>query len=799
MKTLIRNFFYTFRKFFLANVLNIIGLGIAFTAFYVIMAQVIYDYGYNRSVKDSDKIYRVTFTFSDPEYRTFGSTMPRPLGENIVKSSPHITAYGMREASNAECTLKVGENTFKVGYRNGIKDYVSVYQPDMLSGTAASLGESDSHILISESQALRFFGTIDALNKNLQLVLNSGKIRDLVVTGIFRDYPKNSSFHDVVFRTNDENADSWNNWNYTLYIRIDDNSNLEQVRGELHNSILTGLGKRNGDDGKEADAELMQQSPLNDVDVQLTSLNDEHFMTGTREKTVSHSSIYMLVCFSLLIVFIAAVNFMNFFLAETPMRLRSINTQKVLGATAAQLRGGLLAEAVMISLLSFLLSLLLVTVTADMGVQQLVQATLGLGSNAGLLAGLLGVSVLVGLLAGLYPSHYVTSFPPALVLKGSFGLSPRGKVLRTTLVAVQFVISFILVLFIGIMLMQSRYIYTSDYGYDRDRLIVADGTPETVKSSAAVKNRLRSIGGVECVSFSYQTVNTAGNNLMRFSRGSGDRRMEYDALFGDNDYPAVMGLKITEGRTFNETDRDVVIFNEATRKKFPFVEHTGSYTADSLMVVGFCGNFRYKSFRTDDLDEPLALILIGDGNKQYSLTLDCINVRVATGADMRAVRSEIQSALEEFAPNHDFNVRFMDQVLEQTYKSDTLFIKQVLLLSLLAVAISVIGVFGLTMFESEYRRKEIGIRKVLGSTTAQIVQMLCRRYALILVTCFAIAAPAGYITGTRWLESFAVKTQITPLLFVAAFALIAVITFATVALQSWKTANANPVESIRTE
>ena len=785
MKTIVRNFTYTFRKFFLANVLNIIGLGIAFTAFYVIMAQVMYDYGYDRSIKDSDKIYLVTFSFSDPEYRAFGYTMPRPMGENIVKSSPHILAYGLRSFSDPY-TLKVGDNEFKVSREDGIKDYVSIYQPDMLSGTTESLAADEHNILISQSQAMRFFGTTDALNKNVRRVTNSGRTVDLVVTGIYRDYPENSSFHDVVFTTSDSDDGAWNNWNYKLYIRIDDNSNLEQVRGELQKAIVAALTPQYGE-GMNVDNT-----------VQLTSLNDEHFMTNTETREVSHSSIYMLVCFSLLIVFIAAVNFMNFFLAETPMRLRSINTQKVLGATAAQLRGGLLVEAVIISLLAFLLSLLLVVVSADMGVQQLVKATLGFGSNTGLIAVLLGVSIVVGLLAGAYPSHYVTSFPPALVLKGSFGLSPRGKVLRTSLVALQFVISFALVLFIGIMLLQSRYIYTSDYGYDKDQLIVADGTPEAVKSSAAVKDRLKSISGVECVSFSYQTVNT-GNDIMRFARGGGERRMEYDVLWGDCDYPAVMGLTMAEGRTFTNTDHDAVIYNEATRTKYPSMEQVGSYSEDSLLVVGFCKNFRYKSFRTEDLDEPLAIMLISGNNTQYHQTLDCINVRVSAGADMRAVRSEVQRALEEFTPNHDFNVRFMDQVLEQTYKDDTLFIKQVLLLSLLAVAISIIGVFGLTMFESEYRRKEIGIRKVLGSTTVQIVQMLCRRYTLILVVCFAIAAPAGYIIGTRWLQSFAVKTQISPLLFVAAFVLIAVITFVTVALQSWKTANANPVESIRTE
>ncbi len=785
MRTIVKNLIYTVRKFFLANVLNIMGLSVAFAAFYVIMAQVNYDYGYDRSVKDSDRIYLVTFTLSDPEYRAFGYTMPRPLGENIVKTSPHIVAFGLRD-NEPDITLRVGENEFKTKSVNGIRDYVSMFQPDMLSGTAASLGESDNNVLISKSQALRFFGTVDALNKNLQQVRNSGKTKELVVTGVFRDYPENSSFHDAMFTTCNDDADQWNNWNYSLYIRLDDNSNLEQVRGELQKGIATALGKKYGD---EMSAENT---------VQLTSLNDMHFMTSTRSREISHSSIYMLVCFSLLIVFVAAVNFMNFFLAETPMRLRSINTQKVLGATATQLRGGLLAEAVMISLLSFLLSLLLVTVAADMGVQQLVQATLGLGSNIGLTATLLGVSVLVGLLAGSYPSRYVTSFPPALVLKGSFGLSPRGKVLRTALVSVQFVISFILVLFIGIMFLQSRYIYTSDYGYDKDQLIVADGTPETVKSSAAVKDRLRSISGVDGASFSYQTVNSM-DGIMRFARGEGEKRMEYDVLWGDNDYPSVMGLTITAGRTFTNTDHDAIIFNEAAHTKYPFVEQIGSYTGDSLLVTGFCANFRYKSFRTEDLDEPLAIILVTDANSYYRQTLDCINVRVAAGTDMRAVRGEIQRVLEEFTPNHDFNVRFMDDVLEQAYKSDTLFIKQVLLLSLLAVAISVVGVFGLTMFESEYRRKEIGIRKVLGSTTTQIVQMLCRRYAFILVACFAVAAPAGYIIGTRWLESFAVKTQITPLLFAASFVLIAAITFATVTLQSWKTANSNPVDSIRTE
>ena len=181
---------------------------------------------------------------------------------------------------------------------------------------------------------------------------------------------------------------------------------------------------------------------------------------------------YLLFSVSFLIVIIAAINYMNFSLAETPMRIRSINTQKVLGAHTLALRSHLLAESVVISIGSFLLSLLLISVLRPHGLQELVAASLDLTRHPALLAGGFGISLLMGVLAGLYPSYYVTSFPPALALKGSFGLSPKGRALRTSLVCFQFAVSFALIISIGIMYAQSRYIRTSDYGYDKDELLV---------------------------------------------------------------------------------------------------------------------------------------------------------------------------------------------------------------------------------------------------------------------------------------------------------------------------------------
>lgn len=781
MRTILKNLFYTFRRFFAANVLNIVGLALAFAAFYVIIAQVGYDYGYNRSIKDSGKVYCVTIGFDIPEMRNYGQTLPRPLAENMAKSSPHIIGYGLIGYSMTT-TYKVDDKEFSLKMESGIRDYVSVFEPEMLSGTSQSLAESTSNVLISDSMAKRLFGTTDAVGKDIMQPLFDEQNLRLTVSGVYRDYPDNNFLHDVMFFNTNDNENSLNNWNYNLYIRIDDNANIAQIKEDMFKAIANTYN---------------DDEDVSNVHVYMVSLNDLHFYQGEAEN-VQHSTAYMLICFSVLIVLIATINFMNFFLAETPMRLRSINTQKVLGATASRLRGGLLAEAVLISIVAFLLSLLVVVATADMGVQQLVQARLSLGSNVGLIVLLLVISIVVGLLAGAYPSYYVTSFPPALVLKGSFGLSPRGKTLRTLLVGVQFVISFVLVVFVGIMYMQSRYIFTSDYGYDKDQLIVATATPEVYKSRDAVCSELEAISGVEKASFSYQVINS-GTNVQGWGRSYGTEHIEFRVLMGDQNYPDVLGLEITDGRGFNATDRNGCIMNEAARTNYPFLE-IGGYIegSDSLRIIGFCRNFIFSSFHTNDFDRPAAVVLNKDGSV-YSIQNSIVNVRVSAGADMRAVRSAVQQTLEQFTPNHDFNVRFIDQVLEINYQEETLFIRQVLLFSLLAIVISIIGVFGLTMFESEYRRKEIGIRKVLGSTTAQIVGMFCRRYTYILLVCFVIAAPVGYIIGRRWLESFAVKAAISPLIFAAALLLMALITFATVTLQSWKNANANPVDSIKTE
>jgi len=440
----------------------------------------------------------------------------------------------------------------------------------------------------------------------------------------------------------------------------------------------------------------------------------------------------------------------------------------------------------------------------DLGLQKLVQGSFLLQDNLWLVGITLLISIVVGLLAGAYPSYYVTSFPPALVLKGSFGLSPKGRVLRTSLICLQFVVpSFMLVIGVGIMYLQSYLIFHTDYGFDKDEVMVVPTAPDTRNHADAIDADLRKIPGIEGASLA-QSVLGCNDSYQTWGRGEGDKHMTFTCIFVDWRFLSVMGIDIVEGRNFRQTDGDVFIFNESAKKKYPWLAVDKPINDEDMPVVGFCEDIKYATLRVDDSQQPIAF-LVPTRDGYYSKGGDWRNyllVRVAKGVDKREAKEKVLETVLKYEHDNELEVsdlRYVDDVLEESYHQERLFTQQILLFSLLAILISIIGVFGLTMFESEYRRKEIGIRKVFGSSTKEILMMFWRRYLYILLGCFVVAAPIGYLVGQHWLEGFAVRTAISPLLFVVSFLLITLITMLTVTYQSWKNANENPINSIKTE
>ena len=798
MKTIIRNFTSIFRKFVTANLLNLLGLSLAFASFFVIMTQVNYDLGYNKSFTEHENLFRLTMELGHG-MEDYGATLPRPLVEQLAAASPHVTGYAVMQGWINYDQYMVGDQEFSLNLKYGIHDFLSVFKPTVIAGDLKDLNQCNNGgiMVLSRSEAMRMFGTTDVVGKTLKY--KWGDDAYINICAVIEDYPDNNFLHRACFIGINSNEGNYNNWNYEAYIRVDDVANLPMVQNALRQTAIE-LFKEdfNLTDQKEADA----------LQVVLTPVADTHFSqdlskNSPNSNSVNRSSVYLLICFSLLIVVIAAVNFMNFTLAETPMRIRSINTQKVLGATTASLRGSLLAEAVFISLIAFVVAMAFVYLAHDLGLQELVQGSILLQDHLWLVAITLLVSIVVGLLAGAYPSYYVTSFPPALVLKGSFGLSPKGRVLRTILICLQFVVSFMLVIGVGIMYMQSYLIYHTDYGFDKDEVMVVSTAPDTRNHADAIDADLRKIPGIEGASLA-QNVLGSNDRYQTWGRGEGDKHMTFTCIFVDWRFLQVMGIDIVEGRNFRETDGDVYIFNESAKKKYPWLAIDKPINDEDMPIVGFCKDIKYATLRVDDSQLPIAFFVPRPGNYYWNNNFwrNKLMVHVAKDMDKREAKQKVMEIVNKYEKGQPLDIsglRYVDEVLEESYQQENLFTKQILLFSLLAILISIIGVFGMTMFESEYRRKEIGIRKVFGSSTKEILTMFNKRYLYILLACFVVAAPIGYMVGVNWLESFAVRTAISPLLFVVSFLLIALITMLTVTYQSWKNANENPVNSIKNE
>ena len=785
MKTIIRNFTSIFKKFIAANLLNLLGLSLAFASFFIIMTQVNYDLSYNKSITEHENVFRMTMKLG-PGQEDYGVMLPRPVVEHLAAASPHVTGYGVTQGWINHDQFLVNNQEFTLNLNYGIRDFLSVFKPKVINGDVTGLNRSDN-IVLPRSEAMRLFGTTDIVGKTLKYKWEDNSFYH--VCAVIEDYPDNTFRHGACFIGNNANEDNYENWNYDAYIRVDDAGNLPIVEKALRQAVIE-LFKEKFDLNTKEEEENIQMV--------FTNIADAHFSKVLNTAAPARSSIYLLICFSLLIVVIAAVNFMNFSLAETPMRIRSINTQKVLGATTRKLRGSLIVEAVLISLTAFLVALFIIYLAQHLGLQQLVQGSILLQDHQLLISITLLLSIIVGLMAGAYPSYYVTSFPPALVLKGSFGLSPKGRVLRSVLICLQFIVSFMLVIGVGIMYLQSYFIYHTDYGFDKDEVLVVTTAPDTRNKVDAIDAELRSISGIEGASLAMDILGS-GDRHMTWTRGGEDKHLGFVCFMVDWRFLDVMGIDIVEGRNFRKDDGDVYIFNESAKKLYPWLTVDEPICDNDYPVVGFCKDIKYSTLRVDD-KQPVAFYVPKPDSEYW--WKNHLMVRVAKGVDKREAKQKVMEAVNKYEKGQPLDIsglRYIDEVLEESYQRESRFTKQILLFSLLAILISVIGVFGLTMFESEYRRKEIGIRKVFGSSTKEVLLMFCKRYLYILLVCFLVAAPVGYLLGVHWLEDFAVRTTISPLLFLVSFLLIALITMLTVTYQSWKNANENPINSIKNE
>jgi putative ABC transport system permease protein len=791
MKTILRNFFFVIKRFKMAALLNVAGLTVASTAFLVLIMQVSFEYNFDRMYTTSDRVYRVGVSREN----LWGVIHSRGFVEAVMHSSPHIEAATLVNPFNPKTYFSTGQGDKRNGFREILTtcspDIIKVFDIPIIQGDPDCLGDPEK-VIIPLSLAQKLFGNESPIGKVLHaeesIWTKSGD--NFTVGAVYRDFPANTQLRNTLYAAMDAAYDI-NNFsaaNFFCYILLDSPSSKDNVTNSFNSAF--DFEKIRWDSEEISNLE-MTLAPLTDVYFRKDIQSRHIIKTGNKETS------FILVAIALMIVIIAAINFTNFSAALAPMRIRSVNTQKVLGSSNATLRAGFLLEAVILSLLSFAFSLFILFLLERTAVFSFIDADLRLSGNPGPI-GIAGTCfLLAGLLAGAYPAYYMTSFPPALALKGNFGLSPKGKGLRTALIGFQFIVSTGLIIAALFIQLQQRYMQNYTVGFDKDRIAIVELTAGIYnRHRDSYVNKLRSFAGIEDVAFSRQKLGSQ-DSYSTYSFLHGGSWAQYYRLDVSHNFLSVMGIPVIEGREPRPSDeqagKPAYIFNKMARDNYNIQagrQNLFGYDKQDE-VLGFVGNIKFSSLRQGD--HPFALAV---NSTSY---LPVSYIRLKAGANRETAVAHIRKSIAEINPEFPAEIEFYDDVFNTLYREEEKINKTVSSFGLLAVILSIAGVFGLAVFETQFRRKEIGIRKVMGAGMGNIIQMFNRTYMRIVCISFLLAAPAGYYAVTKWLENFAFKTPLYWWVFAVAFLIVAGITLLTVTYRNWQAAKANPVDSIKTE
>ncbi len=790
MRTILRNFINVLRRFKMASFLNIVGLTVAFTAFLVIMMQVKYEQTFDRCYPTASRICRVDVKHGEKD--VYASILPRALADAVFTSSPHIEGSVLLRPSGGDVYVTVGEENNRKGFKESViacyPGFVDVFQPSIQEGVATCL-EDPEKVLIPESMAKRMFGKESALGKVIycQDYIWYMDQKNFTVGGVYKDFPENSQMPNAIYARMKEDwaKNDWYSQNFTGYLLLDSPASRQEVEDNFNKTFDF---SKYGDGGQTK----MHLIPMTDI----------YYMPGQYEdltKTGNLGTMRLLVLIAILIIIIAGINFTNFSTSLAPMRIKSINTQKVLGSSTVSLRTSLVVEAIAICLFSCLLSFLLTWMLHRAGVLSFVEADTNLFHYTSLIFMMAGIAILLGTVAGLYPAWYMTSFQPALVLKGSFGLSTSGRKLRMILIGFQYVVSIGLIIGSIFIQLQNNYMRSFKLGFDKDQIaMILLSTDMAGQSGELLENRLKEHVAIENVGFASDKVG-ASNNYSANNFICNDKEFNSEIVYASWNLLDVLGIPIISGRDFTRSDAQndstyTCVFTSNVQELVPDME-PNHLLKKSWMgighVAGFIEGVKISSLRT--FTRPLVFIVT-----KRQVTPVCY-IRLAAGSNVEDAVAHIQQVIADIDPAYPFTIEFYDTVFNNLYHKEQYLKKMITLFSLLAIVLSIVGVFGLVVFETQYRRKEIGVRKVFGATVGEILNMFNKSYLRIVAICFVIAVPFAYYGVHKWLESFSDKTPIYWWVFALAFVIVAAITMLTVTFQNWKAANENPVNSVKSE
>lgn len=613
------------------------------------------------------------------------------------------------------------------------------------------------------------------------------------VVAVYEDFPKNSFLHSRKIFRNDNLArgQTNNNWNYSCFVRLKEGADPEafcRIWSDQYAKWFLGMAQEflqrhpdKTDFFKEGD----EQQP-----VRLTPLDKMYY--ASKLKTYGNSSYDVgsktatatLAAIGLVIIIVAFINFVNFFFALVPVRMRAVNICKVFGASQGTLRWNFLFEAIGLVLISMALTLYLMIAVQDSFIAQFVTSSLALADNLPVIAVMVGFMVLLAVVVALYPAFYITRFNASLGVKGGFAQSATGRRLRSVMVGVQFTVAMVLIIITGIFFLQYRYMMNYDMGFDRSHIVTFSDNSLESKSETVIE-RLQQHPDVVDVTTSMLNIFDCRQEWGRTYNGQQLTLVTNSVRWNFLDF---FGFELVDGKDFTPSS--------AERKELIIMRQCHLDTGYPL------GKTSDSQYNTIGIMKDVRLNSVAQPNKYHAFYCGTIQgffyIRLVEGADVEAFAKFVKELTKEFSPiGEEADLFYLDQWLEMLYATTKQQLVTIGLFAVLAIVIALMGVFGIVLFETQHRRQEIAIRKVYGATSWQIVRMLNHHYVWIVGSCFVVAAPVAWWISARWLEQFANRIAQPWWGYAIALLAVLVVTVGIVTLRSWRTANENPAEVVK--
>lgn len=793
---------------------NITGLVAGIACFLILALYLRSELTYDQHFENHDRIYRLAVELETNGKVARVAVSSMFAGELLKQDYADVIDFvRIQDIGNERQILRNGDKAF---YWEevvlGEQNLFEIFSHDIIYGDPATALIDPLSIAVSDSLAKTYFGDRNPIGETLEADTAQYKI-----TLVYGDLPHNTHLtYDAVISFNRNLAFIPENFNvrqglwalslftYLLMPEDYDVGQFEAISNSFYDEYLAENGVRFNS------TQRFHLEPL--ADIHLNSVDRSDRPTGNK------FYVYTFGAIALFILLVACINYMNLATARSAKRAKEIGMRKVLGATRQQLVAQFMAESIALALISTVIAVVVVqlllgyTPVDDLLGKQL---SLDLEREPGMIAMLLALAVGVGAFSGLYPALYLSFIQPIAALKGSFKPGSADLTMRQALVLVQFTISVGVIACTILMAMQMSYVNSKPLGFDKEnRIVIKLKGADVIEKAGFIKNDLRLNSDILGVSLTAMIPGTgAGLGLYQVENNEGVTESQtLNVMFVDDDFLDVMDITLAYGRGFDPATEDAVLVNETAVRQLGWDQALGKRVTFAgtgpdgepeppAKVVGVVEDFHYESLhqRVGPLVMFKVFTSFEDMPPLNRLVFSSNLIIKTTGENTRQTLNYISERWPEYDPKHPFGFQFLDDMLNERYVSEQ---QQMTLIGILAgicILISCLGLFGLSAFTTQQRTREIGIRKILGASTATIIFLFMKSILGLIAIASVLASGASYYVISQWLLGFEYKTGINLFVFLLAATLAALIAFATITLQSYKTARASPIVALRYE